>query len=396
MQDLADTEYYTLTKTPDKPGFFDILDKRSDDKKTMTFNMVWRPGSIGNPYVFYQFEDNQYKWIGSITGLPDEVESKSLASYLTQCNMHFMSKVEFKRAQQQRQSLQPMCLRCLVQSNNVMESSGIFSLFSGNTNNGDTKKVENNLMEMDAYVFANVYNDFSRKAGSNKIKYWPSQALRQEAIKEIGINKSDDVILEQVKQQMKKKVFETFENERRFTSKKMYLPKSSTDEIFSTFNPTQSLQENVNRAKEKFDRENPVDADDMASDIKQKFGNIFYNNFHSNGRSQLKPDEKCYWPSLKDRDKQILEYCQQIYNESLSKSYDTFSEKVQEFIKEKMKTKVLEELIKYYKNNTTHYTLAKSLKLNDEIFDEFEFDNNVEFNLNRVRQAFERKYVNKK
>lgn len=395
MRVLADTEYYTLTTTPDKPGFFDILDKRSKDNKTMTFNRVWRPGSIGNPYVFYQFEDNQYKWIGSIKGLPDEVQSKSLASYLTQCNMHFMSKVEFKRAQQQIQSLQPMCLRCLVQSNNVMESSGIFSLFSGNTNDGDTKKVENNLMEMDAFVFANVYNDFSQKAKS-KIKYWPSKALRQEAIKEIGINKSDAEILQQVKQQMKEKVFETFENERRFTSKKMYLPKSSTDEIFSTFDPTQSLQENVNRAKEKFDRENPVDADDMASDIKQKFGNIFYNNFYSKNSSQLNPREKCYWQSLKDRDKQILEYCKQIYNENLSQKYDTFSEKVQEFIKEKMKTKVLEELIESYENNATHHTLAKSLKPDDDIFDEFEFDNNVEFNLNRVQKAFQSKYANHK
>ena len=50
----------------------------------------------------------------------------------------------------------------------------------------------------------------------------------------------------------------------------MYLPESSADKIFSTFDPTQSLQENVKKQKN-FDRENPVDADEMARDIKKKW-----------------------------------------------------------------------------------------------------------------------------
>ena len=76
------------------------------------------------------------------------------------------------------------------------------SLLSRNTKKGDTTKVENKLMEMDAYIFGNVYNDFK---GKQSTKYWPSIALRQEAIEKIGINKLDAEILKQVKQQMKQK-----------------------------------------------------------------------------------------------------------------------------------------------------------------------------------------------
>ena len=96
----------------------------------------------------------------------------------------------------------------------------------------------------------------------------------------------------------------------------------------------------------------------------------------------------------KVRDEQIFEYCNQIYNEPLSQSYLHFRKSTRVY-KRKNETKVLEELIKYYEN-TTHHALAKSLKPDDDIFDEFEFDNNVEFNLNRVHKAFERKYANNK
>jgi hypothetical protein len=55
---------------------------------------------------------------------------------------------------------------------------------------------------------------------------------------------------------------------------------------------------------------------------------------------------------------------------------------------------VLEELIEYYRNDTMKSELAKSLELNDEIFADFQFDDNVESNLNKVKNAFEMKMQN--
>jgi predicted house-cleaning noncanonical NTP pyrophosphatase (MazG superfamily) len=379
---IQKTDYYKILQP--KQGLTGFVDNSTE--KEYRFNCWYRPQGLTN-YTFFVHNSskNTFEHQGSIAAPDDENYRTNLALRLTRLRIKKMTTDEFRKYQNTPKEAKSMCLRCLVQSNNVVQSSGIFFPLSRRRNADQKEKNENDLNQLVAFIFGNVSDD---------LKYWQSQALRHKAIERIGISNTTDFILENVKKQMKQKVLKTFEDEKRFTSKETYVPKSSEDEIFDTFDPKKSLQENVNRAKIIFDRKHPVNAVDMASDIIKKFGPIFYNNFYSIDGSKLKKYETCYWPSRKQRNDEISQYCTEIYNKTLPQSYDTFSEKVQEKIKEKMKTKVLEELIEYYRNDTTKSELAKSLELNDEIFADFQFDDNVESNLNKVKNAFEMKMPN--